>query len=1111
MLIGLFGPLALYALPTLYARSAVPPAKPVLRFGRAAKRGELRPQELRCEYLTDPLSVEATRPRLYWTSWSVQRGAAQSAYRILAASSAANLRANRGDLWDSGRVSSDQSTHVEYNGKPLASGARVWWKVRVWDKNGNVSAYSPPARWEMGLLSSGDWKAQWIGLPDPAADMAADLWKGAQWIWYPEGDPLRVAPAGDRWFTRTVMLEQKPIRRAELVGIADNSLVALVNNKIAGSASGWQRLARLDVTPYVTPGANVFVLKANNTDGPAGVAGVVRVVYADGTEQRIVTDAQWTARKPQDFKLPQNTFAGAAPTDAAGDDSKTSVAMARALGPIGIAPWGRPGSLPPARPASYLRKTFALSGSGSPVTSARIYATAEGLYQLSLNGKSVSGDVFRPGWTDYNKRIQYQVYDVTRMLRGGQNALGVILGDGWFCGHVGLTGGNNYGTAARALVQLRLDHADGTTETLVSDASWKASTGPILSDDLLDGETYDARKELSGWNMPDYDEAGWQAAAVGQKLNSLTARPRLVSQSDQSVRKVEELKALSMKAKPDGAYVFDLGQNMVGWARLKARGQAGETVRLRFAEMLNPDGTIYTTNLRGAKATDYYTFKGTGVESWEPKFTFHGFRYVELMGLKNKPGMDAVTGVVVTSDAPPTGTFTCSSPLVNQLQHNIVWGQRGNYLEVPTDCPQRDERLGWMGDAQIFVRTACFNNDVAAFMTKWTQDVVDAQSPDGGFSDVTPRVGDPSDGAPAWGDAGVIVPWTIYECYGDTRLIAERYAAMQKWNHYVLDANPDFIWRKRANNNFGDWLNTGSDTPREVLSTAYFAYTTRLLGKMAKAIGKTEDAQQYEEQFEKIKAAFNREFITNDGRIKGDTQTAYVLALRFDLLAPAQRETAARYLVEDIMNKRKGHLSTGFLGVGYLTPTLTQTGNLDVAYRLLNNDTYPSWGYSIRHGATTIWERWDGWTEEKGFQDPGMNSFNHYSLGSVGEWMYSAVAGIDLDPAHPAYKHILLHPRPGGGLTYAKAAYQSIQGRIVSDWQLDADEFTYHVEVPANTTATVWVPAHASEQVREGGRATTASEGVRFLRMEDGCAVYEIGSGVYTFTSSKTSADVARR
>ncbi len=1083
-------------------------AMPVARL-HAAPRADMRVANLRCEYLPNPLAIETTRPRLYWTLESKQRNQTQSAYQILVASAPEELKADRGDLWDSGKVVSDQSIHVAYNGKPLHSGQAAWWKVKTWDKQGRESAFSSPAHWEMGMLSPGDWKAQWIGMPASAAANNANIWQNAKWIWYPEGNPRQSAPAGNRLFLRSFPIRANAtVAKAELIGIVDNSFEAFVNGKRVGSQSGWQSPARIDIKDRLKPGDNTVALVANNTDGPAGLAAVVSITYADGNVTRVATGKDWQASKDE-----------AKPSSSA--SATAALLPAMEIANIGDAPWGMPGGTAIDRPAPYLRKTFTV---GKPLRSARVYATAQGLYKLSFNGKPVSQDIFRPGWTDYNKRIQYQTYDVTHLLQSGNNAVGVVLGDGWFCGHVGLTGGNNYGTQPRAFVQLHLTYTDGTSETVVSDGSWKAANGPILRDDLLDGETYDARKEMPGWNTAEFDDHSWQQAEEekekrrrGEEETNLSTlhsplSTLLVSQPDQSVEKVEELKARSVAEKPKSAYVFDLGQNMVGWARIKVKAEAGTVVRVRFAEMLNPDGTIYTTNLRGAKATDYYTCRGGGnVETWEPSFTFHGFRYVELTGLDSKPGLDAVTGVVITSATPPAGTFACSSPLVNQLQHNIVWGQRGNYLEVPTDCPQRDERLGWMGDAQIFVRTATYNSDIAAFMTKWTQDVVDAQSPDGGFSDVTPRMGDRSDGAPAWGDAGVIVPWTIYRCYGDTRLVAERYPAMQKWIEYIRSANPDFIWRKRANNNFGDWLNVQSDTPREILATAYFAYDTKLMAQMARAIGREEDAKQYEALFANIKAAFNREFVGVDGRIKSDTQTAYVLALRFGLLPEAKREIAARYLVDDIVNKRKGHLSTGFLGVGYLTPTLTQTGHLDVAYRLLNNDTYPSWGYSIRQGATTIWERWDGWTETKGFQDPGMNSFNHYSLGSVGEWMYASVAGIDLDPTQPAYKHSVLHPHPGGGLTYARATYDSIHGRIISDWKLENGQFAYRITVPANTTATVYVPASTAEQVMESGKPAGKAEGVTFVRMENNCAVYEVGSGVYTFTAPQTADSLAQR
>ena len=883
----------------------------------AAPASPMKTSGLRCEYQANPLGMDETAPRLSWMLENRRRGEVQSAYQILAADNQADLNANRGTLWDSGKVASDQSTQVVYDGKPLESGKKVWWKVKVWDKEGQPASFSPSSNWEMGLLSPGDWKAQWI--------------------------------------------------------------------------SGFGDSTKLAASPL-------------------------------------------------------------------------------------------------------LRKTFRID---RKLKQARLYATALGVYACTINGKRIGNDYFTPGWTDYKKRVQYQTYDVAKQLKAGGNAIGFVLGDGWYSGNVGFGGRRNYygsGTSLRA--QLQLTYSDNTTETVVTDPTWKTGTGPIETSDLLMGETYDARKELGNWTGAKFDDSGWKNA-LATPLSSLPADSKLVAQYSPTVQKAVELKTKKVWEK-DGKYIFDLGQNMVGCAKLKVKGVAGTKITLRFAEILDQKGSVYTTNLREAKATDVYILKGGKEETYEPSFTFHGFRYVELSGFPGKPKADAVTGIVLHSASPQSGSFECSSPMVNQLQHNIQWGQRGNYFEVPTDCPQRDERLGWMGDAQIFIRTGCFNEDVSAFMTKWVQDVVDAQSPAGGFSDVSPRIVDPSDGAPAWGDAGIIVPYTLYQCYGDKRIIEKHYGAMAKWIEYIRSANPNMLWRNRGNNNFGDWLNIGADTPRDVLGTSYFAYDTLLMSRMAHALGKTGDENSYAELYERIKAAYNKEFVAEDGRIRGNTQTCYVLALRFGLLPEAKRALAAQYLVEDI-KKRDWHLSTGFVGVGYLTPTLTQTGNLDTAYKLLNQDTFPSWGYCIKQGATTIWERWDGYTAEKGFQDPGMNSFNHYSLGSVGEWLYTDVGGIDLDPANPGYKHILIHPKKGGGLTHAKAAYLSHYGKIASSWKVDATGTEYDVTIPVNTSATVFIPATSVGSVEEGGASADKADGVRFLRMEAGCAVYEVGSGNYKF------------
>lgn len=485
---------------------------------------------------------------------------------------------------------------------------------------------------------------------------------------------------------------------------------------------------------------------------------------------------------------------------------------------------------------------------------------------------------------------------------------------------------------------------------------------------------------------------------------------------------------------------------------------------------------------------------------FQPHFTFHGFRYVEVTGYPGKPTLNSLRGCVISTDLRAAGSFECSDRKVNQLQSNIVWSQRGNFISVPTDCPQRDERLGWMGDAQIFVRTASFNMDVASFMTKWMSDVEDAESPEGAFKDTSPYIrGNGTDGAPGWGNAGIIVPWYIYKCYGDTRIIERHYDAMKRWMRYLSDANPDHIWKNRRNNDYGDWLSVNAETPKDLLATAFWANDAKLMSDMARAIGQSADQQTYLALFDSVKISFQKAFMTEDGHLQGNTQTSYVIALAFNLMPEALRANVARDIVADI-KQRGGHLSTGFIGVKYLNPVLSDFGHLDVAYQLLFNKTFPSWGYPIEQGATTIWERWDGWTKERGFQDPGMNSFNHYSMGSVGEWLYRYVAGIDLDGDAVAYKNIAIHPRPDKGLKFAKAEYISIYGAIKSEWRQESGTLRMNLAIPANTKATVFVPTADPKSVMENGK-TKASKDVTFLRNEEGCSVFEVGSGEYKFES----------
>ncbi|MDQ8733092.1 glycoside hydrolase family 78 protein [Paenibacillus sp. LHD-38] len=749
------------------------------------------------------------------------------------------------------------------------------------------------------------------------------------------------------------------------------------------------------------------------------------------------------------------------------------------------------------QPPPYLRKSFKLRGG---IRRAVAYATALGIYELQVNGHRV-GDRFAPGWTDYDKRVQYQTYDITDLLKAGGNAVGVILGDGWYSGTVGFLGKSVYGQRPFFLLQLNIDYEDGSRESITTDGTWRTMRGPIAYSDMIQGEEYDARLELGDWSTAEYGDEAWEKPDVRAGYNGL-----IVAMVEPPVRITQTVKPISVRKTAAGSYIFDMGQNMVGWTEVRASGAWGTRITLSHAEMLSPDGSLYLDNLRKAVQQDHYVMNGEGEEQYEPHFTFHGFRYVEVIGFPGVPGLDDVTGKVIHSDTPAAGKLETSDEMVNKLYSNITWGQRGNFLSVPTDCPQRDERLGWTGDAQIFARTASYNMDVSRFFTKYVWDMIDCQQPSGAFTDVAPdggwirhkmwntRLNWFAPDNSGWGDAGVIIPWTLYLMYGDIRVLERHYDAMERWVQYLKQNSDGLIRPDYAN--YADWLSIGADTPNEVLATAYFAYSAKLLSRIAGVLGKREDEQTYDELHAAVADAFRGAFVDGSGQIHGDTQTVYVLALQFGLLTEQLRKKAIDRLVADIRG-RGNRLSTGFLGVGYLLPALTDNGHTEVAYDLLTQEEFPSWMYSIKHGATTIWERWDGWTEEKGFQTPSMNSFNHYSLGSVGEWMYRYMAGIEADPASPGFKHAIIRPRPGGRLTWVKASYASNYGTISTEWQMEPNGvFKLQVSIPANTTADVYVPGEAA-------LVNGAEPGISPVpgSKQDGCSLFRLGSGRYAFES----------
>ena len=755
-------------------------------------------------------------------------------------------------------------------------------------------------------------------------------------------------------------------------------------------------------------------------------------------------------------------------------------------------------------PSPHFRKEFSLT---KTVAFARVYVTAHGFYELQLNGKKVGDQVVTPGWTSYNKRLQYQVYDVTNLLLKGNNAIGAVLGDGWYRGT--LAWGNNwaiYGKRLGLLLQLKIKYTDGSESLITTDETWKASNdGAIRMSDIYNGETFDATKKLTGWNNPGYNDKNWLSVKIGNYNNS-----NLIAAEGSPIRKIQEIKPIKIFRTPKGKLVVDMGQNMVGWLRLKVTGNKGTVVTLRHAEVMDKNGEFYTANLRAAKCQLTYTLSGTGEEIYEPRFTFMGFRFVEVTGFPGELTTDNLTGVVVHSDMAVTGSFECSSPLVNQLQHNIQWGQKGNFVDVPTDCPQRDERLGWTGDAQAFCRTAAFNMDVSSFFTKWLKDVTADQKQAGEVPFVIPDIlnkqGSLTGGTSAgWGDVSVIAPWTIYQVFGDKKLLETQYNSMKAWVEYIRKkAGDNYIWKDGSV--FGDWLfyhppvnnHTEPDgyTDHDFIATAFYAYSTSIVSEAAKALGKTEDAKMYADLFNKIKEVFINEYVTKAGRVGTNSQTSYVLALKFNLLPDNLRSKAAEFLANDIKS-RNNHLSTGFLGTPYLCHVLSDNGYTDVAYDLLLQESYPSWLYPVKMGATTIWERWDGEKTDSTFQDPGMNSFNHYAYGAIGDWMYRVSAGIET--MGPGYKHIIIQPHPTKKLAYSRASFESSYGTIASGWERKDGKIIVKVRIPINTTATIILPAVSQDKVTEGGKALSQNIYLKDITLADNKITMEAGSGEYAF------------
>jgi alpha-L-rhamnosidase len=1027
--------------------------------------GGLLPERLSCEYRENPAGIGEAQPRLGWSlaaSNPDEHNLSQSAYEIVVASTAEALDKATGYRWDSGKVKSNDTQNIVYAGSPLLSDSDCWWAVRVWDQAGNPSAWSPHAHWSTGIMEKTAWHAKWIGLDSEPrggetvqqADQRARV-AGAGWV-QAQMEASKTSPLTAYIRRGFTIAPGKMLVRASLLLVPDQVCVVTVNGRPCGTISRWERAEPFDLLPLVQSGDNVVGLKIDQQDGYApAVMGELELVFSDGQIFRSTIDSSW-----------RSSAAPAAGWDSPGFSPAVEWSPVKRL-PDGQSPWGTPQDathvLPP---APFLRREFEVE---QPIRKAILHATALGIYEVHINGERVGSDYFTPGWTDYLHRVPCQTYDVTPLIRRGKNALGAILGDGWYASTVGYLGRRqNYGGFPRFAAQLELEFADGTNVEIATDGSWRAADGPILYADILQGYAYDARREFPGWDAPGFDETKWFPVATGLRssdpsLGAVQPTVAVEAAKIDPVRISDQLPAKSVRALGPGTYLVDLGQNMVGWLRIRVRGRPGQQVLVRHGEMLNPNGTLYTSNLRAAAAADYYWLRGGATEILEPRFTYHGFRYAEISGLDSPPLLSDISGIVAHSALERTGVFECSDPQVNRLYQNIIWGQKGNYFEAPTDCPQRDERLGWTGDTQFFIPTASFNYNVASFIERWLVTIAtDEQAEDGTFPDIAPSVGRKGKAITAWGDAAITCTHALWKVYGDTRVITAHFDELSRYMDWLYADSVDGIVTVGG---YGDWLNQGGGAKTEVMDTAYYAHLCGIMSDMARAIGRTADADRLAVRQRQVIAAFQRAFVSADGRILGSSQTGYALAFTMNLLPEDVRAAAARNFIGEIAS-HNWHLATGFIGTPRLLPALHAAGRDDVAYRLLLQDTYPSWLYQVKNGATTMWERWDGWTPAGGFESIGMNSFNHYAFGSVGDYLYRNVAGIDSEGT--GFRHIVFQPTPGTGLTWARATFLAPSGSIFSAWSIVGGKLIVEATFPPNTTTEVRIPGLAPTEVGSG-------------------------------------------
>ena len=1058
------------------------------------------PDHLQVQLRKNPLAVNSRHPEFGWVLPWKGRGQLQIAYQILVASSRQDLDQNRGNLWNSGKVLSHNSIAIPYAGSALAGRQQCFWTVRVWNQAEEATQWSTIARWREGLWTAAAWHhAEWIGLPLGSNSRAASL-INARWIWYPEGQPAQSAPIGTRTFRRVILLPTKTrLRKAFVAMTADNAFVLRINGRPVEHGDNFNHVYTADTIRFFHPGRNVISVAATNTGtspNPAGLIGNFHFAFTDGKTLNLPTDASWQASRH---------WAG-------------SWTKAMVLGGYGIGPWGQlANGYRRSLPARYLRRDFVLT---KHVKKALVYFSGLGWSKLFINGHAISKDQLSPALSWYPSRCYYRTYDVTRYLVKGQNTIGVILGNGRFYAprlHFP-TATIGFG-APRLILQLHIRLNDGSVQRVSSNTNWKATAnGPITANNEYDGETYDARKRMPGWDRPGFDAASWSKAV---KLKSPGGR--LISQFSQPIRVTRLVHPIKLVNISPGKWMFDMGQNMAGWCRIQVPGgPRGTTIVMRHGESLTRNGHytvdlqntgngqlhLFVANLRSAKQTDTLILNGKGPISWHPIFTTHGFRFVELIGYPGIPTLSTLVGEEVHDALPTTGGFSCSDTLVNKLFHNWQWGTKNNYRSIPSDCPQRDERQGWMGDRSEESQGEMFAFNNQRFYQMWLDDMQDAQQPNGAISDVNPPYWPFYNNNVTWPSTFIFLPYNLYKQFGRLAAIRDHYAAESKWINLELGFVHHGI---TSMDNYGDWCSPSRSpahihsrdpnraTPGPLLASVTLYQDLKLMAWYASLLHKHADRRNWLRAASRIKAGVNRQLWNPVKHYYGNgSDTSCILPLAAGIVPPARRTDVIRRLLYRINVVQHGHVGSGLIGGQWLFRTLTDIGQAQTAWNMLNKVSYPSWGFMIGHGATTIWELWNGNTA-----NPAMNSQDHVMLiGDMMTWLFEDIGGIKSDPLHPGFRHIIMRPIPLQGLTWVHSWHRSPFGKIVSNWKITSDgTFNWHIEIPANSVATVEIPTTAAGAVRLNGRPIHNKRWIKLLRYKQGRAVYSVESGNYDFSA----------